>query len=105
VTQTEEQTEQKGADIVAESNQGETFFFFFSCDCPVGGGLPKPKGLLGLPQNRPCVSVVMVVMVVTCGGGSGCDVVQQWLVIIVVVTVASGGAATHNGGGSDLVTK
>ena len=53
MTQTEEQTEQKGAGIVAKSNQGEIFFSFFFRGCPVGGGLPKPKSLLGLPHNRP----------------------------------------------------
>ena len=29
------------------------FFFFFSNWLPWGGGLPQPKGLLGLPQGRP----------------------------------------------------
>jgi hypothetical protein len=32
------------------------FFFFFLLWLPCGWGLPKPKVLLGLPRNRPCIN-------------------------------------------------
>ena len=34
-------------------------YFFFFIWLPHAGGLPKPRGLLGLPQHRPCLGAIM----------------------------------------------